>query len=409
MSNEFSRVLTVAQLTQYIKNIFAVDPQLNRLRVSGEISNFKYHSSGHMYFTLKDAASSLRCVMFRSQNARLTFLPANGIKVVLGGRISVYERDGQYQMYVESMAPEGVGSLFAAFEELKRKLAEEGLFNEEYKQPLPAVPKRIGVVTSPTGAAVRDILTTLSRRFPLAEVLVVPVLVQGPDAASQIAAAIHFLNGVDGVDVLIIGRGGGSIEELWAFNEEMVARAIFASRVPVVAAVGHETDFTIADFTADVRAATPTAAAELVVPDRRDLLLGLAATERRMASCVCARLEHDKRYLERLATSRVLTRPMERLEQHRQVVDTLFTRVDTCMDYLLKSCKAQVDLMAGKLGALSPEAVLARGFAICYDERGEVLRDAANTLSGAMVRVTLQKGHLNANVTETQTEEDNER
>lgn len=405
MLNENVRVLSVAQLTQYIKNLFAADSQLNRLRVSGEISNFKYHSSGHMYFTLKDAAASLRCVMFRSQNARLTFRPADGMKVVLGGRLSVYERDGQYQLYVDTMAPEGIGSLYAAFEELKKRLAAEGLFAQELKKPLPRIPERIGVVTSPTGAAVRDILTTLRRRFPRAEVLVVPVLVQGPEAAGQIAGAIDFLNGISGVDVMIIGRGGGSIEELWAFNEEVVARAIYHSRIPVVAAVGHETDVTIADFAADVRAATPTAAAELVVPDRRELEQALDAAKRRMAARMTARLEHDRRYVERLAAARVLTRPSERLDQHRQSLDHLAAKLESRMANLLQRCSARLDLLEGKLGALSPQAVLSRGFAICLDENGVVVRDAGQLTPGSGIRVRLEKGSADARVTQTYAEE----
>jgi exodeoxyribonuclease VII large subunit len=303
------------------------------------------------------------------------------------------------------MVPEGVGSLYAAFEALKQKLEAEGLFAREYKKELPAIPSRIGVVTSPTGAAVRDILTTLARRFPPAEVLVVPVLVQGPEASAQIAGAIEFLNGIDGVDVMIIGRGGGSIEELWAFNDERVARAVFASRVPVVSAVGHETDFTIADFVADVRAATPTAAAELVVPDRRELMQKLAASKQRMSVRMHARLENDRRYLERLAAARELTRPLERLDQQRQTVDTLASRLESRAEYLLQGCRARVELLSEKLAALSPEAVLARGFAICHDEGGQVLRDAAAMQAGANVRVTLHKGGLRASVTETYTEE----
>ncbi|MDW7651844.1 MAG: exodeoxyribonuclease VII large subunit [Bacillota bacterium] len=405
MPYDSGRTLTVAQLTQYIKNLFAAEPQLNRLRVSGEISNFKHHSSGHMYFTLKDAAASLRCVMFRSSNARLTFKPANGMKVVVGGKISVYERDGQYQLYADTMLPEGVGSLFAAFEELKSKLAAEGLFSPEYKQSLPKLPARIGVVTSPTGAAVRDILTTLTRRFPQAEVLVVPVLVQGPEAPGQIAAAIDFLNGVSGVDVMIIGRGGGSIEELWAFNEEVVARAVFASKIPVVSAVGHETDFTIADFVADVRAATPTAAAEIVAPDYREIVQYLAAAQKRMTTKLAAKLEQDRRYLKRLAASRVLTSPLERVSQYSQTVDNLASRLEARMAYLLQGYTSCVGVMEGKLRALSPEAVLGRGFAICLDNQGNVVRDAAALRAGDLLRLHLERGRAIAEVKETFTEE----
>ncbi|MBT9167571.1 MAG: Exodeoxyribonuclease 7 large subunit [Syntrophomonadaceae bacterium] len=405
MLNGSERVLTVAQVTQYIKNLFAADSQLNRLWVSGEISNFKSHSSGHMYFTLKDAAASLRCVMFRSANSRLTFRPADGMKVVLGGRLSIYERDGLYQLYVESMAPEGVGSLFAAFEEMKKRMAAEGLFAPEAKQALPRFPERIGLVTSPTGAAIRDILATLSRRFPLAEVLVVPVLVQGVAASAQIAEAINFFNSIPRVDVLIIGRGGGSIEELWAFNEEVVAKAIYSSRIPVVSAVGHETDFTIADFVADVRAATPTAAAEIVVPDQRELQQFLSMARSRMTAVISTKLEHHRRYLERIASAREFTRPSQRFDQHRQILDNLASRLDSRLSYLLHCCSAKLDFLAGKLGALNPEAVLARGFAICLDEHGGVVRDARHLAFDDLLRIRLHQGNADARVIQTYAEE----
>ncbi|MHB1255729.1 MAG: exodeoxyribonuclease VII large subunit [Dethiobacteraceae bacterium] len=401
MLNGSERILTVAQVTQYIKNLFAADSQLNKLRVSGEISNFKAHSSGHMYFTLKDAAASIRCVMFKSANGRLAFRPADGMKVVLSGRLSIYERDGLYQLYVESMAPEGVGSLFAAFEEMKKRLAAEGLFAPEVKKPLPRFPERIGLVTSPTGAAIRDILATLSRRFPQAEVLVVPVPVQGVGAAAQIAEAINFFNGIQDVDVLIIGRGGGSIEELWAFNEEVVARAIYSSRIPVVSAVGHETDFTIADFVADVRAATPTAAAEIIVPDQRELQQFLAMAKNRMTAVMKARLEHHRRYVERIASAREFVRPSQRFDQHRQILDNLASRLDSRLCYLLQGCTARLDFLAGKLGALSPEAVLARGFAICLDENGGVVRDAKQLAPDDLLRIRLHQGHADARVIQT--------
>ena len=405
MPKNYEGPVTVTQITQYIKNLFAADSQLNSLRVSGEISNFKHHSSGHMYFTLKDAKASLRCVMFRSYNARLTFKPSQGMNVVVGGRLSVYERDGQYQMYAETMLPEGVGSLFAAFEALKKRLAAEGLFAVERKKPLPKLPARIGVVTSPTGAAIRDILTTLSRRFPQAEVLVIPVLVQGPDAPQQITEAIQFLGEIDDVDVMIIGRGGGAIEELWAFNEEVVARAIAASEIPVISAVGHETDFTIADFVADVRAATPTAAAEIAVPDQREILQFLDATKQRMTAKLSAKLDHDRRYLERLASSRVLMRPLERLEQYNQGIDNLSARLEARMKYLLQGYQSQVKGLEGKLSALSPEAVLARGFAICLDDKGDVVRDAARLQPNDVLKLRLQYGHVTTRVEETDTEE----
>lgn len=398
MIKENGHVFSVAELTSYLKEIFAADPLLNRLRVSGEISNFKHHSSGHMYFTLKDNTSQLRCVMFRSANQRLNFRPQNGMKVVAGGRLSIYERDGQYQLYVESMLPEGVGSLYAAFLALKEKLAAEGLFDAAHKKKLPPIPKRIGLVTSPTGAAVRDILTTLKRRFPLAEVLLVPVLVQGPEAPGQIVEALELLDEVPEIDVIIVGRGGGSIEELWAFNDEMVARAIYAARIPVVSAVGHETDFTIADFVADVRAATPTAAAELVVPDRRELDVRLVNAGRRMRSTLARRLEQDRRYLEKLASSRLLTRPHERVMQLGQVVDSIAAGLESKMSYCLQGAGARLENLEGRLLALNPEAVLRRGYAICLDGRGRLIKRAKDVSGGDEIEVRLGQGALEARV-----------
>jgi len=394
-------VLTVGQLTAYIKDLFAADAMLNKLRVSGEISNFKYHTSGHMYFTLKDASASLRCVMFKSANERLAFRPADGFKVVVGGRLSVFERDGQYQMYVESMIPDGVGSLFAAFEMLKKRLEAQGLFAQGAKVKLPRFPQCIGVVTSPTGAALRDILATLSRRFPQSEVRIVPVLVQGTEAAAQIAEAINFFNTFSDVDVLIIGRGGGSIEELWAFNEEAVAQAIYNSRIPVVSAVGHETDFTISDFVADVRAATPTAAAEQVVPDKHELLQFLHVAEKRMFMMMRAKIDNNRRYLESLANAREITRPNVRIDQYRQVLDSIDTRLKDRLAYVLQGCAARLNYLDGKLEALSPEAVLARGFAICLDEAGTVVRNADSLNDADFLNIRLHQGIVGARVVKT--------
>lgn len=405
MDNEYGHVLSVTELTQYIKEKFNADPLLNRLRVNGEIFNFKHHSSGHMYFTLKDHNAALRCVMFRSANRRLNFLPADGMKVIAAGRVTIYEPDGQYQLYVDSLLPEGVGSLYAAFEQLKEKLATEGLFDSAVKKKLPRLPQRIGVITSPTGAAVRDIVTTVSRRYPLAEILIVPVLVQGPDAPGQIAEALSFINNVPGVDVIIVGRGGGSIEELWAFNEEIVARAIFASKVPVISAVGHETDFTIADFVADVRAATPTAAAELAVPDSREIRNFLDTAQKRLVTITSGRLEENKRYLAKLASARVLVRPLERVDQARQTLDNLTTGLDVRMNYYLKGLAARLELMKGKLAALNPQAVLNRGFSICYDSKGNIITDSGCLQPGDGILLRLRKGRAEAAVTHTYTEE----
>ena len=392
MTDDSSRILTVGQLTQYLKELFTADPQLSRLRVSGEISNFKRHTSGHLYFTLKDALASLRCVMFRSQSTRLNFRPADGMQVVAAGRVSVYERDGQYQLYVESLAPEGVGSLYAAFAELKQRLQAEGLFAAEHKKKLPRFPRRLGLVTSLTGAVVRDFLTTVGRRYPQAEVLIVPVLVQGPEAPGQIVAGIQLLNRTPGIDAIVLARGGGAIEELWAFNEESVARAIHASDLPVVSAVGHKTDFTIADFVADVRAATPTAAAELAVPDQREIQAFLLSARQRMAAALQRNLEQDRRYLERLASGAALTRPLDRLEQQKQSLDNVQTRLESRIYFLLQKFRSSLEAIEAKLTALNPNQVLERGYALCLDRTGQVVRDAAGLAPGDSLEILLQRG-----------------
>lgn len=396
MADENTAILTVGQLTQYLKEMFAADPKLNRLRVSGEISNFKRHTSGHLYFTLKDAVASLRCVMFRAQNTRLKFSPADGMQVVAAGRLSVYERDGMYQLYVETLVPEGVGSLYAAFAELKQRLQAEGLFAAEQKKKLPRFPNCLGLITSPTGAAVRDFLTTAGRRYPQAEVLIVPVLVQGPEAPGQIAAALELLNRTPGVEAIVLARGGGSIEELWAFNEEGVARAIHASALPVISAVGHETDYTIADFVADVRAATPTAAAELAVPDQREIEVLLSAALTRMALALRRRVEQERRYLERLASSAALTRPTERLEQQKQTLDSLQSRLESRINLLLQGLSACLNTKRAQLLALGPQQVLERGYALCLDSAGQVVREAARLTPGDSLEVLLQRGRVEA-------------
>jgi len=398
ISNQSNSILTVGQLTSYIKDLFSADNLLNMLRVGGEISNFKHHSSGHMYFTLKDATSSLRCVMFKSSNERLVFRPSDGLNVVLNGRLSVYERDGLYQLYVESMVPDGVGSLFAAFEKLKMRLQAQGLFAQSAKVKIPRFPECIGVVTSPTGAAIKDILATLARRSPQTEVRIVSVAVQGTESSTQIAEAIKFFNTLSDVDVLIVGRGGGSIEELWAFNEEVVAQAIFNSRIPVISAVGHETDYTISDFVADVRAATPTAAAELAVPNNLDLQQFIHMTGNRMLTIMQTKIEKYRSYIKRLSSERELKKPIVRIDQQHQVLDSLDTRLVNRMAYLLKDCEANLNYLDGKLHALSPEAVLARGFAICLDRHGSVITNVDNLKNNELIKIQLHKGIVDAQI-----------
>ncbi len=314
------RYLTVAALTKYIKRKFDVDPHLQDCFVKGEISNFKQHSSGHMYFTLKDNKARLLAVMFASANRSMKFKVENGMQVLIRGDLSVYEGSGQYQIYIKEMKPDGVGELFLAYEQLKAKLASEGLFSTESKKNLPKYPKTVGVVTSPTGAAIRDIVSTIKRRYPIANILLIPALVQGDQAAPSIVKAISFANSSN-IDVLIVGRGGGSIEELWAFNEEIVARAIFASKVPIISSVGHETDFTIADFVADLRAPTPTAAAELAVPHIDELIERIINRDSRMLRSMKEKIGSQKARLSRLDKSYAFRYPRKLYEQKLEQLD----------------------------------------------------------------------------------------
>ncbi|HJV31848.1 MAG TPA: exodeoxyribonuclease VII large subunit, partial [Bacillales bacterium] len=321
------KYLTVHALTKYIKRKFDVDPHLQNIFVKGEISNFKQHSSGHMYFTLKDEKARILAVMFSSHSRSMKFSPENGMKVILRGEISVYEPSGQYQIYVKEMRPDGIGDLYLAYEQLKQKLELEGLFAKENKKAIPLFPKRVGVITSPTGAAIRDILTTIKRRFPIAKVLVFPALVQGEQAAPSIVHAIEKANMMSNIDVLIVGRGGGSIEELWAFNEETVARAIFRSEIPIISAVGHETDFTIADFVADLRAPTPTGAAELAVPHIDELMERVLQRQTRLIRAISEKIRFKKEHLNRLKKSYAFRYPERLYEQKLEQTDKLTERL----------------------------------------------------------------------------------
>ena len=379
-------IYTVSQVNGYVKSLMDGDELLTGLLVRGEISNYKCYPSGHHYFSLKDEQGSLRCVMFRGEAVRLRFRPANGMRVVAFGRVSVYPRDGAYQLYCSELLPDGRGSLDEAFERLRRRLEAEGLFDRSNKQPLPRCPGKIALVTSPAGAAVRDILRILGERWPLATVLVVPVRVQGTEAAGEIAAAIHRLNNRTDIDLIITGRGGGSKEDLWAFNEEAVARAIYISNIPVISAVGHEPDVTIADYVADLRAATPSNAAELAVPDQAELRPRLDQLSGRLAWCVQARLEAARRELDRLKKSRMLTNIKAPIQDRRLEVDGLCRRMGLALrreveggkqglnakrSRLPLAMRAQLAKQRGKLGrlsagadALSPLKVLGRGYAI---------------------------------------------
>ena len=386
-------------MTAYIRRLFERDNLLGRVRVWGELSNFRRHHSGHCYFTLKDAGASLRCVMFRSKAVGLKFVPRDGLRVRLAGNVSVYERDGNYQLYVESMLPDGLGDLSAAFAKLREKLLAEGLFDESRKQPIPVMPKAIGVVTSPTGAALRDIVTVARRRHGGIPIILVPAQVQGEEAPEQIVRGIELLDRSGRVDVIVIGRGGGSIEELWAFNDERVVRAVAAAVTPIVSAVGHQTDFTLSDFAADLRAATPSQAAELVVPDRLELLRRLSAARRRLNQALRHRLIERRLRLERCLQSSLFRRPQELLRDRSQLLDQLSERLTHALKTALDERQQRLRIANEKLNLLNPWGVLQRGYSVVRRPDGAVISSAEAVETGESLDVWLHRGKLAVTVT----------
>ena len=383
--------VSVTQLTQYIKLLLDRDEILSQVCVRGELSNYKAHSSGHQYFTLKDEGAVISCVMFRADAMRMRFRPESGMKVILYGRVSLFPKSGQYQIYVTAMQPDGVGALAVAFEQLKTRLHEEGLFETAHKKPLPSYPKRIALVTSPTGAAVRDMIRILGRRWPMAEVVVCPVRVQGDGAAEEIAAMLSYVDRHKLADVIITGRGGGSLEDLWAFNEEIVARAIWRCDTPVISAVGHEPDVTIPDFVADLRAATPSNAAELAVPDGEVLLRFLRQLNGRMEQAESQKLSHLRQRLDRLAQSRVMIRPDGYLQQHELHLEMLRQRLEHAGQNCLQKNTQRFRQAAAQLDALSPLKVLGRGYAMATRE-DRVVRSVTQLEVGDTVTVSLSDG-----------------
>jgi len=361
---------TVSQVTAYIKRVFDSNGILNNIWIKGEISNFKLHYSGHMYITLKDEGAVLKAVMFRSACSNLNFQPKDGMKVLARGRISVYEPTGAYQLYIEEMKEEGAGDLYAAFEKLKKRLSDEGLFDESHKKPLPQFPERIGVCTATTGAAVKDIINVVTRRFPYTEILVYPTTVQGEGAAPSIVSAIEYFNKKNNVDVLIVGRGGGSIEDLWGFNEEIVAYAIYNSKIPIISAVGHETDFTIADFVADMRAPTPSAAAELAVPSAIEMYSKINMLCDRMLRSI--KRGNERRQL-KIDAFRMKS-PMELINNRALKTDALVKSLESAFNEKLMNSKQEFSVLAGALNALSPLAVMSRGYSVATDSEGNVIK-----------------------------------
>ncbi len=386
-------VLSVSQLNRYIKMNFDADENLANIFISGEISNFTNHyRTGHLYFTLKDDSAAVRAVMFNSSAKRLKFMPEDGMKVIARGRVSVYEASGQYQLYVDDMQPDGVGALNLAYEQLKEKLQKEGLFSELHKKPLPPYPEKVGVITSPTGAAVRDIINVLGRRFPYAEIVFCPVLVQGEGAHLQLTDAVNMFNSERAADVIIIGRGGGSIEDLWEFNDEGLARAVYNSEIPVISAVGHETDFTICDFVADMRAPTPSAAAELAVPDANELQYALSALKNRMFLNVSSGIADRRSRLEYLTSKGALKSPDEMLSNRSQRLDTAFSKMLSSYENRIGGKKVEFISAATALSKLDPMSVLMRGFAFVSDKSGENVYSSQALAKGDKINVRFHDG-----------------
>lgn len=386
-------VLSVSQLNRYIKMNFDADENLANIFISGEISNFTNHyRTGHLYFTLKDDSAAVRAVMFNSSAKRLKFMPEDGMKVIARGRVSVYEASGQYQLYVDDMQPDGVGALNLAYEQLKEKLQKEGLFSELHKKPLPPYPEKVGVITSPTGAAVRDIINVLGRRFPYAEIVFCPVLVQGEGAHLQLTDAVNLFNSERAADVIIIGRGGGSIEDLWEFNDEGLARAVYNSEIPVISAVGHETDFTICDFVADMRAPTPSAAAELAVPDANELQYALSALKNRMFLNVSSGIADRRSRLEYLTSKEALKSPDEMLSNRSQRLDTAFSKMLSSYENRIGGKKVEFISAATALSKLDPMSVLMRGFAFVSDKSGKNVYSSQALAKGDKINVRFHDG-----------------
>lgn len=390
-------VYSVNELNSYVKRILDNDENLKHIFVTGEISNYKAHYSGHLYMTIKDESASVKAVMFAGNASRLRFRPENGMKVLIFGTVSLFPRDGSYQLYISDMQPDGMGALSVAFEQLKKKLAAEGLFSDSYKKPIPKFPTRIGVITSETGAAVQDIFNILSRRFPSAEVVLRPTQVQGDGAAQDIAKAIYVFNEYNAADVLIVGRGGGSIEDLWAFNEEVVARAVFASEIPVISAVGHETDYTICDFVADLRAPTPSAAAELAVPDRLELKSELISYKQHILNLTKNKLDKERSKLLAIEKSGALRDPVTKLNENRRELLYLSERITNLTVSAVDGNKMKYAALAGKLNALSPLGVISRGYALA-ERHGKVVTKVKDISVNDEISVRLSDGTLKAKV-----------
>ncbi len=402
-----TNILTISQLNFYVKSLMESDSNLRSIYLRGEISNLTDHyRSGHIYLTLKDDKCAIRAVMFAGNARLLKFRPQDGMTVLVRGRVSLYDVTGTYQFYIEDMQPDGIGALNLAFEQLKKKLLAEGIFDEAHKKPLPSLPKRIGVITSPTGAALQDICRILKRRYPMGEIILCPVLVQGENAASQLTEAVKRFNYIKCADVIIIGRGGGSIEDLWAFNDEALARAIYDSEIPVVSAVGHETDFTICDFAADIRASTPSAGAELVSPDSETLKSSILYNQRYMRELVLKRLVDERKRLDGVAGSKALRSPMEVINYRKLRLDMITSQMRSSYSSFLAQQAQRFTGMSAKLDTLSPLKVIARGYSIALNHRGAVIKTKNDVNINDEINVIVKDGILSCNVHDIRGDDD---
>ena len=392
------KIFNVTQLNEYVKALIESDGALSGVYVRGELSNYKVYPSGHHYFTMKDASGALRCVMFRGSASKMRFKPENGMSVVAFGRVSVFPRDGAYQLYVNEVTPDGVGDLYVAYEQLKEKLLKEGLFDAQYKKPIPRFPDRIAVITSSAGAAVRDIIRVLGKRWPLSKVIILPVRVQGTEAPMEITGAIRYANRYNIANLIITGRGGGSIEDLWAFNDERVVRAVFESVIPVISAVGHEPDVTISDFVADLRAATPSNGAELAVPDIAELREVLKSLDLRAGQALSRELQALRRRLDDLQSKRVLQSPKNTIDDKRMILDFSQERLNSAAMSSFKAAREKYIHLAASLDAMSPLKVLGRGYSVTQREDGHVVKKASDVKSGDKITVQFQKDKLSATI-----------
>ncbi len=393
---EQKRIFSVSEINKYIKMLFDGDELLNSISIRGEITNFKAHYTGHYYFTLKDESSTIKCVMFKGYAQFVKFKPADGMKVVINGQISAFERDGVYQIYCKSMSPEGLGDLYLAYEQLKEKLSKEGLFDISKKKKIPFLPQRVGVITSRTGAVIRDIINVSTRRYPNVNILIYPAAVQGVNVASTVIEGLKVFNELNNVDVIIIARGGGSFEDLFGFNDENLARAIYASKIPVVSAVGHETDFTICDFVSDLRAPTPSAAAELVYPEYTEIVSRIDKDKNRTIIAMKNYIERKRQYVERLKAAKLEKVPLDQVNKYRLAIDSMMTKSEATLKYMIEKYRTRCVKSIAKIDTLSPLKTLTRGYSVVENEDGKVIKSVNDVSSNQEIKITVTDGKLSA-------------